>query len=147
MKKHTSRTPSETHEIASKVLKELPKGTILCLYGQLGAGKTTFTKGLALAIGLPDQLIKSPTYTYIREIEFEGKTIFHCDLYRLEGKPSAALEMITELMARPHDLMIIEWAEYLGKYIPENRVDIYMTVKNETTRDIAVQHRYKKRTT
>ncbi|MCX6733488.1 MAG: tRNA (adenosine(37)-N6)-threonylcarbamoyltransferase complex ATPase subunit type 1 TsaE [Candidatus Peregrinibacteria bacterium] len=143
MKTHTSKSTAHTHEIASKVLKELPKGNVLCLYGQLGAGKTTFTKGIALAMGITDQLIKSPTYTYVREIESQGKTVFHCDLYRLEGKASAANEIVTELMNRPHDLMIIEWAEYLEKYIPQNRTDVHLKVKNETSRDITVHHHKK----
>jgi len=140
MKRHISKSAANTHEIASKVLKELPKGSVLCLYGQLGAGKTTFTKGVALAMGMTEQMIKSPTYTYVREIEYQGKVIFHCDLYRLEGKSSAANEIVTELMNRPHDLMIIEWAEYLEKYIPKNRTDVYLTVKNESARDITVHH-------
>lgn len=143
MKTHTSKSASHTHEIASKVLKELPKGNVLCLYGQLGAGKTTFTKGIALAMGIADQLIKSPTYTYVREIESQGKIVFHCDLYRLEGKSGAANEIVTELMNRPHDLMIIEWAEYLEKHIPQNRTDVRLTVKNETSRDITVHHHQK----
>lgn len=146
MKKYTTRNIKETHDLASKVLKELTKGVPLCLSGQLGAGKTTFTKGIALAMGIPENLIKSPTYTYVREVEFNGKRIFHCDLYRLEDKPEAANEIITELKSRPHDLLIIEWAEHLEQYIPENRVDIHLAMKDETTRNIVVQDGYKKRT-
>lgn len=125
------------------MLRELPRGNILCLYGQLGAGKTTFTKGIALAMGITDQLIKSPTYTYVREIESQGKKVFHCDLYRLEGKPGAALEIINELLDRPHDVMIIEWAEYLEEFIPQNRTDVHLRVKNETSREITVRHHKK----
>ncbi len=143
MKRHTSKSTGQTHEIASEVLKELPKGNIICLYGQLGAGKTTFTKGIALAMGITEQLIKSPTYTYVREIESQGKIIFHCDLYRLEGKPSAAREIISELISRPHDVLIIEWAEYLEEFIPKNRTDVHVRVRNEISRDITVQHHKK----
>lgn len=143
MKRHTSKSTAQTHEIASKVLKELPKGNIICLYGQLGAGKTTFTKGVALAMGITEQLIKSPTYTYVREIESQGKIIFHCDLYRLEGKPSAAHEIISELINRPHDVLIIEWAEFLEEFIPKNRTDVHVRVRNEISRDITIQHHKK----
>lgn len=94
-------------------------------------------------MGITDQLVKSPTYTYVREIESQGKIIFHCDLYRLEGKPSAANEIISELIVRPHDVLIIEWAEFLEEFIPKNRTDVHVRVRNEISRDITVQHHKK----
>lgn len=144
MKKYVTKNIQETHNLASKVLKELVKGMPLCLSGQLGAGKTTFTQGIALAMGIPQKFIKSPTYTYVREVEWEGKKIFHCDLYRLEGKPHAANEIIAELLCRPHDLLIIEWAEHLGDHTPKNRTSVNLKVKNETVREVTVHHHGKK---
>lgn len=142
--KYTSKSEQETHEIALKVLKNMPSGAVLCLYGQLGAGKTTFSKGIGMAFGIEALKMKSPTYTYIREIEHDGKKIFHCDFYRLEGKSHAASEMLTQLQEQPHDLIIIEWPEFLEEKIPSHRTDVHLHVKGEFTREISVTHHVKK---
>lgn len=139
--KYTSKSEQETHEIALKVLKSMSSGAVLCLYGQLGAGKTTFSKGIGMAFGIDALKMKSPTYTYIREIEHDGKKIFHCDFYRLEGKSHVASEMLTQLQEQPHDLIIVEWPEFLEEKIPSHRTDVRLHVKSEKEREISVTHR------
>lgn len=117
---------------------------IICLYGDLGAGKTTFIKGFAELLQIPEISIKSPTYTYIREYETPSRQVFHFDLYRLEGKIQTAKNMVSEALERNPDLVVIEWAEYLGKYLPEERIDIRVSVRGETEREIHIKHHTKK---
>lgn len=138
--RHTSHSQAETKKIASNLLREMGAKGVMCLYGTLGAGKTTFVKGLAEALGIPEMSIKSPTYTYLREYITPEKTVFHFDLYRLEGKSEVARHMILEAQERKPDLMLIEWAENLEKHLPEKRVDIRFEVKGDTERDIQIEH-------
>jgi tRNA threonylcarbamoyladenosine biosynthesis protein TsaE len=140
MTRYTTKNPTETKKLASKILAVLPKGSIICLYGQLGAGKTTFTKGLAEVLELREEAIKSPTFSYIREYHHnDGGVSFHCDLYRLEKHTDAAHEMISELHTRDPHYIIIEWAEHLGPNKPKIRTDIHLKRKNGT-HEITVTH-------
>ncbi len=141
--KHSSKSRQETQKIASNILKKLNHKGVICLFGDLGAGKTTFTKGLSDSLGIPEMSIKSPTFTYIREYETSTHKIFHADFYRLEGKEQAALAMLDEMIERRPDLIIIEWAEHLGKHLPQKRTDVRIKVKevkNEQQRDIHIEH-------
>lgn len=137
--RYRAKSAEETRKIASKIVNEIPEGGILCLYGQLGAGKTTFAKGLASNLGMSEMLIKSPTYTYVREHDIKGKKIFHCDLYRLEGLHQYANEIIKELLDYRPRLIVIEWAEHLGNYLPKHRTDVHMKIKNGE-REIHIRH-------
>lgn len=139
-KVHTSTSHAETRKIASNILQEMKLKGIICLYGPMGAGKTTFVKGLSQVLGTPEMSIKSPTYTYIREYITPSHAVYHFDLYRLEGKPETARNMVLEVLEKNPDLMIIEWAENLEKYLPEERTDIYIQIKDENIRDIRVEH-------
>ncbi len=137
---HITKSEEETKKVASKLLKELKmKGTI-CLYGQLGAGKTTFVKGIAELLNLPEMAIKSPTYTYIREYITPDYSVYHFDLYRLEGKPLLARNMVQEVIEKNPDLLLIEWPEFLESHIPEIRTDIRLKVRGEGEREIEIKH-------
>ncbi len=139
-KTHSSTSHLETQKIASKLLQDMKLKGIVCLYGPMGAGKTTFVKGLAEALSLPEMAIKSPTYTYIREYITPQHSVYHFDLYRLEGKPEVARNMVLEVLEKNPDLLLIEWAENLEKYLPEVRTDIYIQIKDENAREIRVEH-------
>ncbi len=138
--RHTTKSSQETQKIASDLLKKLKHKGVICLYGGLGAGKTTFTKGLSDSLGISEMRIKSPTFTYIREYETPSHKIFHVDFYRLEGKEHAAVAMLEEMTEREPDLIIIEWAEHLGKHLPEKRTDVHIHRKSDEHRDIHIQH-------
>lgn len=140
MRRHTTKNPQETIELASDLLKKLNHKGIICLYAKLGGGKTTFTKGLALSLEISKMSIKSPTYTYIREYRTSTQIIFHADLYRLEGKAHAANALLEEMLEQKPDLIIIEWAEHLGKNLPKKRTDVKITTLNDRERQITIEH-------
>lgn len=78
-----TKSAEETQKLAERLAGHLFPNAVIRLEGDLGAGKTTFTKGLARGLGI-DRVIKSPTYTLIREYEQEPLSLYHMDLYRLE---------------------------------------------------------------
>jgi tRNA threonylcarbamoyladenosine biosynthesis protein TsaE len=112
----------ETKELAAKLAKWLEPGDLILLEGDLGAGKTTFTKGLATGLGIK-RVIKSPTYTIIREYLDGRLPLYHMDVYRLEetGGTDLGLEEYFE----GDGVSIVEWA----KFIPEDLPTEYLQVK------------------
>ena len=84
MKQFTFNTPEQTKELGQIIASGLRAGDVLVLNGDLGAGKTTFTKGLAKGLGI-DEVIKSPTFTIIREYQGGRLPLYHMDVYRLEN--------------------------------------------------------------
>ena len=84
-----SRSPEETEEIGRRLAARLGAGDVLALTGEIGAGKTTFVRGLADGLGVPAGSVASPSFVLVRE--YRGRLpLYHADLFRLEGLPQAA---------------------------------------------------------
>ncbi len=107
----------ETQALAARLEGELPDGAVLCLHGELGAGKTCFVQGLARALGVR-RPVGSPTFTLINE--YRGKRgLAHIDLYRLRGAADAFGLGVEEYLEHFDGIVAIEWAERLGELLPE----------------------------
>lgn len=115
---HTTTNVTDMQALAARIVEEMPNGGVLQLIGGLGAGKTTFTKGLAVALGIREE-VSSPTFTIIGEYDVAFKNIsklVHADLYRLSPEEVAQDPLIRELVAKSKDpgtLTVIEWADRL----------------------------------
>jgi len=136
-----STSPKETEQIARNLAKRLKGDETICLFGDLGAGKTHFTKSLAAALGIEKKSIKSPTYTILREykiINQKTKHLVHFDLYRLEELDDAIHEKLSECFHDKSTITIIEWPEKAIKSLPSKRIEIYMEFKFETSREIKI---------
>ena len=121
MKKWISNSPSNTWKIAAEFFQGLEKPAIVALHGNLGAGKTCFTQGLAQAAGVVEPVC-SPTYTLISE--YQGDIPFHhIDLYRLSG-PQEALDLGLDEYLETDGITVIEWAERAAELIPPNAIHI-----------------------
>ncbi len=97
----------------------LQKNDVLILSGELGAGKTTFTKGLAKGLGIR-QMIKSPTYTIVRE--YEGRLpLYHLDVYRIEGDADS-IDLDEFLFGG--GVTVIEWGHLLGEDLPDSYLEL-----------------------
>ncbi|HLD11625.1 MAG TPA: tRNA (adenosine(37)-N6)-threonylcarbamoyltransferase complex ATPase subunit type 1 TsaE [Patescibacteria group bacterium] len=127
----TTHSDTETRAFGKKVAKEIKRG-IIALFGDLGAGKTTFVQGFVEGKGISDRVI-SPTFILMRTY---GNRIHHVDLYRLEGTQTEDLGL--EELWDGGDIVIIEWAEKIQKSLPQRRVDIHFTYVDEHTRRITV---------
>lgn len=124
----------ETKEFATRLGTLVSPGDVITLEGDLGAGKTTFTQGLAVGLGVKRN-VTSPTFTIIKE--YQGRIpLYHMDVYRLED----AEEDIgfTEYFYGT-GITIIEWAQYIDDFLPKNRLDIYIEVIDQDRRKIICQ--------
>ncbi len=130
---HIMRTTSveETQNIAYEIGKWVNKGMVLTLEGDLGAGKTTFTKGLAKGLEVKRN-VNSPTFTIIKE--YQGRLpLYHMDVYRLEN---GADEIGLDDYLFGEGVCVIEWASMISDLLPSNRLDIKIYRESENERRI-----------
>lgn len=125
----------DTEEIAKKIANDLGDFKIICLYGELGSGKTTFTRTFAKALGVKTRII-SPTYIFIRTHKAKKIKLYHIDAYRLEEKDSK--DEIKEILEDDNAIIVIEWAEKIKSVLPKKRIDIEFIYKNKNEREIRV---------
>ena len=120
---------NETIAVAQNIESEKFPNMVICLNGDLGSGKTLFTKGFAHAMGIDE--ITSPTFTIIKEYTTGEMNLYHMDLYRLNGdvKNLGLEEYFTK-----GGVVIIEWADLIEDYLPEERLDVKIKVVDEDTR-------------
>lgn len=119
--KRISNSPSETWKIAAEFFQTLEKPVVIALHGNLGAGKTCFTQGLAQAAGVREPVC-SPTYTLISE--YRGDVAFHhIDLYRLSG-PEEAFDLGFDEVLESGGITVIEWAERAAELLPPSTLHI-----------------------
>jgi len=116
MLEFTSRSPEQTRRIGMRIGSSLQIGDVICLQGNLGAGKTTFTQGLAQGWGSLDS-VSSPTFILVNQYRrSDGEKIFHLDTYRLDSTGEAEQLDLDNYLAE--GALIIEWPERLGNLIP-----------------------------
>ena len=129
--KVTTRSEFDTIELAQNIESEKFENMVICLDGELGSGKTVFTKGLANALGI-EESITSPTFTIIKEYNGE-LPLYHMDVYRVEDNfHNLGIEEYFD----KGGVTIIEWADLIKDYLPEERLDIKFKVIDENTRII-----------
>ena len=128
--KITTRDERETIQIAQNLESEKFENMIICLDGDLGSGKTIFTKGFAQALGIEEN-IPSPTFNIIKEYLNGEMPLYHMDVYRLDGKIDG---VGIEDYFKKDGVVIIEWADTIQSYLPEERLDIKFKVIDENTR-------------
>lgn len=131
-----TESPEETIAFAEKIGRLLKKGDIIAYRGGLGAGKTTFTRGLAIGLGLGDD-VTSPTFSIVNE--YHGKlSLYHFDMYRIMD--SGELEA-TGFYDYPQDesIFAVEWSENIDDALPDDT--IYITIKriDDEVREITVE--------
>jgi tRNA threonylcarbamoyladenosine biosynthesis protein TsaE len=133
--KITTKSEEETMEIAQNLESEKFPNMIICLIGDLGSGKTIFTKGFATGLGIEEN-ITSPTFNIIKEYTGGEMNLYHMDLYRLNGDVKNL--GLDEYFTRD-GVVIIEWADMIEEYLPEERLDIKFKVIDEDTRVLVFQ--------
>ena len=132
--KITTHSELETIELAQNIESEKFANMIICLDGELGSGKTVFTKGFASSLGITDS-ITSPTYNIIKEYENGEMPLYHMDVYRLDGATEGV--GIEEYFTKG-GVVIIEWAETIKDILPEERLDIKFVATGENKRSLTI---------
>lgn len=137
MKKKISSSEKETEVIAEEYAAGIKPGEVVCLYGDLGAGKTQFVKGFVKAFGLAGNEVNSPTFTIINE--YNGSIpVYHFDCYRLEHEEEA-LEIGAEEYFYGNGVCIIEWPERILGVLPDSRKEIQLKHIAKNRREIIFQ--------
>ena len=133
-----SHSEQETLAIGRRIGKRLSGGEILLLSGALGAGKTVLVKGIASALGLDAEDVTSPSFTLVNP--HQGRLLlYHIDLYRLEEGAAAAHAVdLDELLTDENAVVIIEWAERMGRYpLPPNVCRVSISGDGDLPRTIS----------
>ena len=145
-----TKTPDETMNLGKQLADRLMPGSTVLLFGDLGSGKTHFTKGIAMGLGI-EAIIKSPTFTYVNSYkiaseEHEAKSmkqkkltahrspltaLYHYDLYRLQPNDSFHSIGLEETMNDPTAINIIEWADRLGENLPKDYIRVTLKSHSE----------------
>ena len=128
--KITTHSEEDTIEIAQNIECEKFPNMVICLIGDLGSGKTIFTKGFAEALGI-DENITSPTFNIIKEYTGGESNLYHMDLYRLDGD---VRNLGIEEYYEKGGVVIIEWADMIEDYLPDERLEIRFKIVDEDTR-------------
>ena len=117
----TTASTEETMLFAEALAKQLEPGTTLTLEGDLGAGKTTFTKGLAKGLGVK-RVVNSPTFTIIKEYVGEAYPLYHMDVYRLDEESEEDLGFDDYFFG--DGVTVVEWASRIQDSLPPDRLEI-----------------------
>lgn len=139
MKKFLSHSEQETINFAKEYAKSLKGGELIALSGDLGAGKTAFTKGIAHYFKIK-QRICSPTFVFMKVYDIPGnkliKKLVHVDAYRIENSQNILSVGLQEYIGDKNVVTIIEWPENIEKFLPKNYVKINIEHRDENLRQI-----------
>lgn len=143
-----SHSEEETKGLGREIGKKLKSGDIVALFGELGAGKTTFIKGICQYFGIIKK-VKSPSFTVVREYNALSKNedkglpikIFHIDLYRIHDPSSILLQEAYEFLILRTGICLIEWADRIEDRLPTDVLEVRMKIVDENTREIKVSDR------
>lgn len=126
-----STSAEDTKEIATFLATQLQAGDVITLEGDLGTGKTTFTKGLAHGLAIK-RAVTSPTFTIIKE--YKGKLpLYHMDAYRLEYSEE---DIGFDEYFYGNGISVVEWPSFIEEYLPTQYLSILITAQNMETRSI-----------
>ena len=133
-----SNCPEDTIQFAKDLSKTIPFGSTIFMVGDLGSGKTTFTKGFTAGLGFSNK-VQSPTYPILNEYSHRNNFIYHFDLYRLKSI-SEFLEIGgIEYLSNTNGICIIEWPELINNFDIEKKFKIHFKVnKSDSSRTIEV---------
>ena len=134
-----SNSEKETWEIGNRIAQQCEAGTIVLLHGDLGVGKTVFTKGFAAGLGV-EEPVNSPTFTIIQIYESGRLPLYHFDVYRLDD--ISELENIGFYEYTEDCVSIVEWADKFPDELPDETLWIYLTRIDDTSRSITLGSDY-----
>ncbi len=133
-----SSSPAATFSFGKKVGERLEAGSILALIGELGCGKTLFTRGICAGLGVPERYISSPTFVFINE--YLGRLpVFHMDLYRLDTIAEGFDIGILDYLAKADSgVIVVEWAEKISPLLPNDYLQVQFQVLSARRRQLVL---------
>ena len=135
---YDTESPEETLAIARKLAERTPDCPAYYLHGELGAGKTLFTKGLAEFYGIDPSVVVSPTFALVHRYSGGSRLLYHIDLYRIDDERQL-VELGLEELEEEGALLVVEWAEKLGRHRRPDATVVELEVTGESERRIRVR--------
>ena len=142
--RYMAQTTEETRAIGVELARELRPGTLVCFFGDLGAGKTTFIQGILAEYDALRPYV-SPTFVLMKQYDLARPTntgirrVYHADAYRMETADDFAKLGFAEWCADAEGIVLLEWPERVNTLLPIARIDITLTLGTSDTRDITIQ--------
>lgn len=136
-----SRSAKGTLHLGKELGERHPRGGLFYLVGDLGAGKTIFAKGLASAYGVPPDEVTSPTFALVHRYGEGSRPVYHVDLYRLENERELEELGLEELLDEEGVVLIVEWAEKLGRLRRPDAVLVEISFQSETARCVTIKEK------
>jgi tRNA threonylcarbamoyladenosine biosynthesis protein TsaE len=133
----TSNSPSETEALGRRLAEDAEVGSVLALQGELGSGKTLFTKGFVAGLG-SNATVSSPTFTIVHEYRDGRLPVYHFDFFRVESSQSLARLGLDDYLFGD-GISVIEWANRFPEFIPEQARWILFEIKSENQRAVTFQ--------
>ena len=133
-----STSEAETEALGAALARELAPGSIVLLCGDLGAGKTVFSRGFARGLGITEP-VSSPTYTIVQEYELgNGSRLYHMDLYRITDERAALGFGVDEFLNEAGSISLVEWPERIRGLLPDTAIRVELAHRSETEREIRI---------
>ncbi|MDO8730654.1 MAG: tRNA (adenosine(37)-N6)-threonylcarbamoyltransferase complex ATPase subunit type 1 TsaE [Candidatus Omnitrophota bacterium] len=133
-----SHSVEETEQLGVELAKSLRSGDVVTLIGEIGAGKTTFVRGLALGLGVAAGSVASPSFVLVRQYTSGRMPLYHADLFRLENLPQAANVGLEECY-EAGGVTLIEWANKVPGVLPEQFLEIRFEAMDPESRRLTLQ--------
>ena len=138
METFTSHSVADTEAAASRLAATLRGGECVALYGDLGAGKTQFVRGLVIGLGGDGRAVSSPTFVLLNVYERGLRLpVYHLDAYRVSGPEELEAIGFSELLTQG-GVVVVEWAQRVEPLLPPERIDVRIVPVGETSRLIDV---------
>ena len=133
-----SNSPAATFNLGKQLGKKLEVGSILALIGELGCGKTLFTRGVCAGLDVPLRYVNSPTFVFVNE--YRGRLpVYHMDLYRLQDVADAfGIGVLDYLAKKENGVIIVEWAEKILSLLPESYLRVQFEILSARERELTI---------
>jgi tRNA threonylcarbamoyl adenosine modification protein YjeE len=134
-----SHSVADTEAVAGELARTLRGGEVIALHGELGAGKTQFTRGIVRALGGDPRAVSSPTFVLLNVYDTPTLKVFHLDAYRVHGGEDFEAIGFTELLEQG-GVVVVEWPTRVGDLLPPSRIEVFLEAISATDRRIRVSH-------
>ncbi|MBI5713072.1 MAG: tRNA (adenosine(37)-N6)-threonylcarbamoyltransferase complex ATPase subunit type 1 TsaE [Chloroflexi bacterium] len=142
-----THSPAQTYQLGQQLGAMTREGDLICLCGELGAGKTTLASGIGNGWGARE-IVNSPTFVFVNEYsDSRGRRLYHIDAYRLRDAADSQSIALDDLLNDPHGAVMIEWAERVQEVLPNEYLQIDLVAVDDQTRQVKLEARgeqYKK---
>lgn len=138
MNARESRSVEDTERIAAELARAMRGGECVALFGDLGAGKTQFVRGLVRELGANAHAVSSPTFVLLNVYDSGRLKVYHLDAYRVHGSEDFESIGFRELLEQG-GVVVVEWAERVAAMLPASAIKVRIEATSETTRRVTIE--------